>query len=112
MATIGTVIVKLYEEPRPCEVTIKFEVHKALFHCWGNGYAIVEMDDGSVLDVYPNQVRFLDSAAKFNEYAWNDRAKESDGISEYDRGYSDAMYFKNTYSPQELENDNDENWND
>lgn len=73
MATIGTVSVRLYEEPRPCEVTIKLEVHKALFHCWGNGYAIVEMDDGSVLDVYPNQVRFLDSAAKFSEYAWEDQ---------------------------------------
>lgn len=92
MASIGTVSVKLYEEPRPCEVTINLEVHKALFHCWAirqyvkqailigeaSGqitcmYAIVEMDDGSICEVEPYNVRFLDSAAKFNEYAWEDQ---------------------------------------
>ena len=45
---------------RPCLVGKR----KALFHCWANkpdtAVGIVEYNDGSVHEVYPREIKFLD----------------------------------------------------
>lgn len=66
---IWTIAYKL----RPCQV--KFAVYgnymNALFHRWtDNGRAIVELDDGRVHIVHPENVIFLNSP--FNDYSWED----------------------------------------
>lgn len=43
---------------------------KALFHCWHpiTGNAIVEYEDGTIQEVEPTQIRFVDNA--MSEYAF------------------------------------------
>lgn len=78
---------------RPCMVANRKggEEKRALFHCWWNWsnvigpsllqgghsggqvsetYGIVEFEDGSVENVYPTLVRFLDNP--FDEYEWEE----------------------------------------
>lgn len=54
---------------------------KALFHCWhpATGNAIVEYEDGTIHEVEPTQIRFVDNAMR--EYAFPE-GKESRGKSE------------------------------
>lgn len=50
------------------------EEHKALFHCWSHKFwtvdqiskivGIVEYEDGSIHEVYPSEIRFVDNKAK------------------------------------------------
>lgn len=81
-------------ELRPCLIHGK---HKALFHRWedkseivapscmvgGHGggvvravLAIVELEDGKVEEVYPEQVTFLDTRGAMSEFSAFDTAKE------------------------------------
>lgn len=48
----------------------KEETQKSLFHCWHpvTGYAIVEYEDGTIHEVKPTQIRFVDNA--MSEYAF------------------------------------------
>lgn len=78
---------------RPCMVAIRKggDERKALFHCWSQWmdvvapsilkgghvggqvsetYGIVEFEDGTVQNVYPNLIRFLDNP--FIEYIWEE----------------------------------------
>lgn len=69
-------------EVRPCIVN---EKEKALFHCWSfdselfsggvvaNMGAIVELEDGRVIRVRPETIKFLDR--KFEDYDWNDERR-------------------------------------
>ena len=43
---------------------------KCLFHCWHpvTGNALVEYEDGTIREVYPSQIRFVDNA--MSEYAF------------------------------------------
>ncbi len=42
--------------------------------------AIIEyVDDGTVHECYPDEIRFLDSTGKAMGYCWDDEAKESEG---------------------------------
>ena len=43
---------------------------KALFHCWHpvTGNAVIEYEDGTINEVYPTQIRFVDNA--MSEYAF------------------------------------------
>lgn len=48
-------------------------------HCGGHVsclFALVEYEDGTVAEVLPHKVRFLDSAAKFEEYDFSKPTKE------------------------------------
>ena len=51
---------------------------KALFHCWHpvTGNAIVEYNDGTIHEVEPTQIRFVDNA--MSEYAFPEMEKKSD----------------------------------
>lgn len=74
---------------RPCLVGCDDDAEKALFHCWSNRayiiepsmlvggcpggqvwntYGIVELEDGSVVEVPPGNIRFLDNPLE--ELAW------------------------------------------
>ena len=74
---------------RPCLVGGDDDAEKALFHCWGNRayiiepsmlvgghpggqvwntYGIVELEDGSVVEVPPSNIRFLNPP--HGEYSW------------------------------------------
>lgn len=74
---------------RPCLVAGQGGTSRALFHCWSNKayvvppsllkgghtggqvwttYGIVEMEDGSVFEVLPSSIEFLDPPHE--EYAW------------------------------------------
>lgn len=58
---------------RPCKVKIALygNYTNALFHRWtGEGWAIVELEDGHVCTVHPESVVFLDHP--FNDYSWDD----------------------------------------
>lgn len=46
------------------------ETYKALFHCWHSvtGNAIVEYEDGTIHEVEPTQMRFVDNA--MSEYSF------------------------------------------
>lgn len=87
-----------------CDFVIKFEFRpclvdgrKAMWHRWtireevvgpsilngGHGggqlsatFALVEFEDGTVAEVYPDKVRFLDSAKVFEEYDFSQQSKE------------------------------------
>lgn len=91
MAKNSEIIVR--HELRPCMVAIRKggEEKKAFFHCWNHWaqtvpasmlrggapagqhaetYGIVEFEDGTITNVYPQQIRFLDS--KHEEICWNE----------------------------------------
>lgn len=78
-------------EKRPCMIMMSGKEQKALFHSWADraelvggsplmgGHpagqlrttvGIVELEDGTVTEVYPNQIRFLDK--KIQEYFWGE----------------------------------------
>ena len=63
------------------EVIVPEKKIKALFHCWDpvTGNAIVEYEDGTIHEVEPTQIRFVDNA--MSEYAFPE-AKESREKSE------------------------------
>lgn len=84
-------IFKVEMRLRPCIIYEKFESKKALFHRWStqaqvippspfvgghtggqiyNTYGIVELEDGTVIEVPPQQIRFLDNSHE--EFAWPD----------------------------------------
>lgn len=46
------------------------ETHKALLHCWHpvTGNAIVEYEDGTIREVEPTQIRFVDNAMREYEF--------------------------------------------
>ena len=83
--------IKISHELRPCMVAIckGGNEQRALFHCWNQWsdvvgesilkgghkggqvsetYGIVEFEDGTVKNVYPQLIRFLDNP--FDEYIW------------------------------------------
>ena len=51
-------------------IKIKEKAKKSLFHCWHplTGDAIVEYEDGTIHEVKPTQIRFVDNA--IGEYAF------------------------------------------
>lgn len=57
----------------------KEETHKALFHCWNpvTGNAIVEHEDGTIHEVEPTQIRFVDNAMR--EYTFPEMEEKSNG---------------------------------
>lgn len=78
---------------RPCMV---WETEKGLFHCWGNEayvcepsillggapggqvyrtYALIELEDGSVHEVYPEDFRFIPNGI-FKQYDFGEFGKE------------------------------------
>lgn len=61
-------------EEQKMEIIVKRkeETHKSLFHCWNpvTGNAIVEYADGTVHEVKPTQIRFVDNA--MSEYAFSE----------------------------------------
>lgn len=80
---------------RPCYILSKNEKKKALFHCWSHisdvvgaspmvgGHpggtvaypvGIVELEDGSVKEVEPTYIVFIDSP--FVDYAWDNEKGE------------------------------------
>ena len=61
----------LYTEELECET-------KALFHCWHpvTGNAIVEYEDGTIHEVEPTQIRFVDNA--MSEYAFPEEKESRD----------------------------------
>lgn len=86
-------IIKGINTLRPCMVAIQKggEEKRALFHCWNQWatvvapsilkgghtggqfsetYGIVEFEDGTVQNTYPQLIRFLDSS--FDEYCWEE----------------------------------------
>lgn len=82
--------IMLKPELRPCYVIINRDgPAKALFHTWENWaapytaylqgqtsgqisrlYGIVELEDGRVIHVDPDDIQFIDSEGLFNEIAW------------------------------------------
>lgn len=83
--------IEIHVNLRPCLVGGDDDAEKALFHCWSNRayiiepsmlmkghpggqvwntYGIVELEDGSVVEVPPGNIRFLDPP--HGEYAWPD----------------------------------------
>lgn len=95
MAKIDDIKIRLLigerSEMRPCWVKNGGAERKALFHCWEQksqlvgasamlgGHpsgmvlgmvALVEYEDGTVHEVYPSGVRFLDTDAIMSQYAW------------------------------------------
>ena len=52
---------------------------KALFHCWRpvTGNAIVEYNDGTIHEVEPTQIRFVDNAMR--EYTFPEMEEKSNG---------------------------------
>ena len=65
--------VRIENTLRPCQV--KFAVYgdytNALFHRWiGDGEAIVELENGKIHMVHPENIIFLDHP--FNNYSWED----------------------------------------
>ena len=90
----GTITVKT-SEYRPCMVGDK----RAMFHRWEDkaeivppsnlrgghsggvvrgSIAIVEFEDGRIVEVYPRDVRFLDSKCLFSEYSFQHHAGVTD----------------------------------
>lgn len=85
-------------ELRPCFVKINGSEVRALFHCWEHYEcvdqplsittpymkqditsftdAIVEFDNGEILRMSPDKIRFTDSAGRFNEYSWDEKKEE------------------------------------
>lgn len=72
-------------EYRPCGVYLRGEVLRALFHQWatkqgvlpsGSPYstvqALVELEDGEVETVNPEDIKFIDSKHLFEQFAWGD----------------------------------------
>ena len=66
---------------RPCIVTHKIKSKpvekKAIFHTWAANYgpgaiAIVEYEDGSIAQVAPKCLRFIDSSIYFNQFYWEE----------------------------------------
>lgn len=70
-------------EYRPCLVEIEGNYNKAFFHRWDEQATIgicgpikrtkgiVELEDGSILNVLPTQIRFIDDPG-FDEYAFDE----------------------------------------
>lgn len=56
----------------------KEELHKALFHCWNlvTGNALVEYEDGTMCEVGPQNIRFVDG--KINEYGFWEESSGQD----------------------------------
>ena len=52
---------------------------KTLFHCWHpvTGNAIVEYEDGTIHEVEPTRIRFVDNA--MSEYAFPEMEEKSNG---------------------------------
>lgn len=84
--------IEFVSQLRPCYV----DGTKALFHCWGQHrrvvepspmigggpggtvsytLGIVEFGDGTVKQVFPEKIKFIDNA--FDEYYWEDQLKNS-----------------------------------
>lgn len=80
---------------RPCYVVGPKSKTKALFHCWSftsdlynaspmvGGHpggcvarmrAVVELEDGEVIMVHPERIRFVPGI--FNEYAWGEEKED------------------------------------
>ena len=79
---------KIVHELRPCKVAIRKggEEYNALFHTWMNWaelghaetYGIVEKEDGTVVQVYPVQIRFIDSAMEDYSFVEERRRKSEE----------------------------------
>lgn len=86
-------------EMRPCWVKDGESERKALFHCWehrqdlisasvmAGGHpagtisrtlAIVEYEDGTVHEVYPYYIRFIDSEALINQFYFGNEDEENE----------------------------------
>ena len=52
---------------------------KSLFHCWNpvTGNAIIEYEDGTIHEVEPTQIRFVDNA--MSEYVFPEMEEKSNG---------------------------------
>lgn len=53
--------IEIKQSLRPCIVNGQ----KALFHCWENNsytFGIIEREDGTVHECYPDEIRFVDNA--------------------------------------------------
>ena len=74
MAVISDIKVSI--ELRPCLVKSGYTENKALFHMWeqrtcgdvSRVLGIVELEDGSVINVAPYQIQFIDN--KIQEYVF------------------------------------------
>lgn len=76
MANAG---ITISHELRPCLVGAK--QRRALFHQWyPDSYAglvgVVEYEDGSVVKVTTKNIRFLDSASKFDGICWDNETED------------------------------------
>lgn len=75
---------KIVHELRPCKVAIRKggEEYNALFHTWMNWaeltYGIVEKEDGTVVQVYPVQIRFIDNAMEDYPFVEERRRKSEE----------------------------------
>lgn len=60
------------EQKMEIVVKRKEETHKSLFHCWNpiTGKGIVEYEDGTIHEVEPTQIRFVDNAMR--EYVFTE----------------------------------------
>lgn len=84
------VIVSGQSEMRPCWVKDGGFERKALFHCWehrqdlisasigtvSRTLGIVEYEDGTVHEVYPYYIRFIDSEALINQFYFGNEVEE------------------------------------
>lgn len=64
---------------RECRVKKPSEDVKALFHCWNpvTGNAIIEYEDGTIHEVEPTSIRFVDNA--MSEYVFPEMEEKSNG---------------------------------
>lgn len=59
-------------ETRPCYVyDRRGNKHKCIFHQFADGKAIIELDDGSVMNADVGDIVFADSAERFSEMRWD-----------------------------------------
>lgn len=84
-------------EYRPCLVEIEGNYNKAFFHKWDEQATIascgpvkrtkgiVELEDGSILNVLPSQIRFIDDPG-FDEHAFDEALKDAKSNGKGARG--------------------------
>ena len=61
------------QEKRPCTVWVNAETTiNGLWHLFGWGKALIELEDGTMRWFPAEDIKFLDSKEQFEEYLWGD----------------------------------------